>query len=115
MVGVIDTATLGTEEYPYAVYRRVFDTDRMAMSLVTVLPSASVPTHVHDDEEQVYYVLRGRGTVTLGEHRRAVGPGHAVHIPLGTQHSVSNDSPTDPLEYLYVVSLVRPGRGEGAG
>jgi mannose-6-phosphate isomerase-like protein (cupin superfamily) len=111
MEAVVDTATLGTEEYPYAVYRRVFDTDRMAMSLVTVRPGASVPMHVHHDEEQVYYVLAGRGVVAIGEKRQTVGPGHAVHIPLDTQHGVSNDSPTDPLEYLYVVAFVKPGRG----
>lgn|GEM_PF-5484003 len=53
--------------------------------------------------------------MTLGQERRAVGPGHAVHIPLGTQHGVSNDSPADPLEYLYVVSYVRPERETGTG
>ncbi len=115
MAGVIDTATLGTEDYTYAAYRRVFDTACMAMSLVSVRPGSEVPTHVHKDEEQVYYILRGHGAVTLGQERRAIGPGHAVYIPLGTQHGVSNDSPADPLEYLYVVSYVRPESGAGTG
>lgn len=114
MAGVVDTGTLSTEGHPYAVYRRVFDTERMAMSLVSVRPGAAVPEHVHNDEEQVYYVLRGRGTVTLGEMRHAVGPGSAVHIPLGTHHGVANDSPFEPLEYLFVVAFVRPGKEASA-
>jgi quercetin dioxygenase-like cupin family protein len=109
MAGVVDTAALGTEDYPYAAYRRIFETARMAMSLVAVRPGAAVPAHTHHDEEQVYYVLRGHGTVTLGSRRHAVGPGSAVYIPLGTEHGVSNDSQTDLFEYLYVVSFVRPG------
>ncbi len=115
VTGVVDTATLGTEDTPYAVYRRIFGTERIVMSLVNVRPCCEVPTHVHNDEEQVYYVLRGHGTVTLGQERCAVGPGHAVYIPLGTQHGVSNDSPTELLEYLYVVSCVRPESGAGTG
>jgi quercetin dioxygenase-like cupin family protein len=111
MGAVVDTSTLGIEEYPYAVYRRVFDTDRMAMSLVSVRPGAAVPMHAHHDEEQVYYVLAGRGTVTVGDRHQRVGPGHAVHIPLDTQHGVSNDSAADPLDYLYVVTFVKPAGG----
>jgi len=115
MAGVVDTGTLSIEDHPYAVYRRVFDTGRMAMSLVSVRPGAAVPEHVHHDEEQVYYFLRGHGTVTLGEARQAVAPGHAVYIPLGTHHGVSNDSPVEPLDYPYVVAFFRPGKEGSAG
>jgi quercetin dioxygenase-like cupin family protein len=115
MAGVVDIGTLGTEEYPYAVYRRIFETDRMAASLVAVRPGAAVAPHTHHDEEQIYYVLRGQGTVTLDSRRQAVGPGSAVYIPLGTEHGVQNDSQTDTFEYLYVVSFIRPGQTTPTG
>lgn len=105
---VVDAPSLGTEDYPYASYRRIFETDRMAMSLVTVRPGAAVPEHAHEDEEQVYYVLNGQGVVTLGEKRHAVGPGSAVYIPLGKRHGVTNASASDPFVYLYVVAFIRP-------
>jgi mannose-6-phosphate isomerase-like protein (cupin superfamily) len=115
MEHVVDAASLGTEDYPYASYRRIFNTDRMAMCLVSVRPGDTVPEHVHHDEEQVYYFLRGHGTVTLGEQQHPVGPGRAVYIPLGTPHGVSNNSPVEPLDYLYVVAFVRPGQEAAAG
>lgn|GEM_PF-5272852 len=43
MAGVVDTATLGTEDYPYAAYRQIFSTARMAMSLVSVRPAPRFP------------------------------------------------------------------------
>lgn len=116
MKRVVDTAALETEDHPYAAYRRIFGTERMAMSLVSVRPGDAVPEHVHHDEEQVYYFLRGHGTLTLGGQRHAVGPGHAVYIPLGTSHGVSNGSQVELLDYLYVVAfVVTPGEEAGAG
>ena len=112
---VIQVPSLRPEGYPYASYQRIFDTDRMAMSLVTVRPGAAVPEHEHVDEEQVYYVLRGRGVVALGDTRHPVGTGSAVYIPLGTRHGVTNESQTEPFEYLYVVAFLRPEKEGSTG
>ncbi|HYL80931.1 MAG TPA: cupin domain-containing protein [Candidatus Acidoferrum sp.] len=46
--------------------------------------------HSHPRTEEIYYVLRGRGLMTLGDERREVGPGDGILIPPGTRHKIRN-------------------------
>lgn len=48
--------------------------------------------HSHDDLEQVYYILKGEGTVLVGEERRKIREGDVIYIPPKTLHQVFNDS-----------------------
>ncbi len=44
------------------------------------------PRHIHPNEDDVYLVLEGELTFTVGGETRAVGPGGVVFIPRGTPH-----------------------------
>ncbi|MFI5341575.1 MAG: cupin domain-containing protein [Candidatus Methylomirabilales bacterium] len=46
--------------------------------------------HSHPRTEEIYYVLRGRGLMTLGGEQRDVGPGDGILIPPGTRHKIRN-------------------------
>jgi mannose-6-phosphate isomerase-like protein (cupin superfamily) len=39
------------------------------------------------DEDEVYYVLSGRGRVRIGKEVRAVGPGSILYVEATSQHS----------------------------
>lgn len=54
-------------------------------------PDYEVPLHLHDDEDEIFYVLEGTLTVigTSGESR--AGPGSTVLLPRGTRHGLRND------------------------
>ena len=49
--------------------------------------------------EEIYYVLRGRGLMTLEGERREVGPGDGILIPPGTRHKIRNIG-QEPLVFL---------------
>jgi mannose-6-phosphate isomerase-like protein (cupin superfamily) len=67
-----------------------------------VLPvGASVGRHYHTETEEVYYILRGAGRMTVGDETRAVGAGDAVYIPRGSTHALTNDG-SEPLTLLLV-------------
>lgn len=58
-------------------------------------PGEAPPLHQHDDTEQVFYLLQGRGRLEVGgepghpDHRAfEVGPGDVVRIPPSTPHRV---------------------------
>ncbi len=53
-------------------------------------PGGSTIPHHHGAGEEVYYVLRGRGRLTLGDTTHDVGPGHAITIRPGTFHHLMN-------------------------
>jgi len=47
--------------------------------------------HFHKVATELYYVLRGSGTVTLDGVEHPVRPGSMVHIPPGVVHSAAGD------------------------
>ncbi|MBN2450127.1 MAG: cupin domain-containing protein [Lentisphaeria bacterium] len=62
-------------------------------------PGASIGTHEHADEEEVYIVLRGRGRVLEAEGPTEVGPGDTVLTGDGASHAVENIG-SEPLEMV---------------
>src|SRR3954471_19788636 len=55
--------------------------------IADLAPGGWLGRHRHEQAE-VYHVLRGRGTVTLGDREVEVGPGSTVLVPGGTEHAV---------------------------
>ncbi len=70
------------------------------MGYVTLEPNGGqVPWHSQDQEE-VYFVLKGAGEMCLGKERASVSAGQAVFIPSGVFHQLTNTS-TEPMTMLY--------------
>jgi quercetin dioxygenase-like cupin family protein len=65
--------------------------------------------HVHQEEEEIIYILAGAGTATAGEEEIRLAPGVAVFIPPGLTHQIRVDSP-EPLRLITLFSPpVTPG------
>jgi uncharacterized cupin superfamily protein len=59
---------------------------RIGLQHVEVAPGReSAPPHCHSLEEEIFVVLAGDGTLTLGEEEVSVGPGHVISRPPGTR------------------------------
>jgi len=63
---------------------------------------SSIGFHRHEGEEEIFYILSGRGEVSEGGPTTAVEPGDAVLTGGGAGHSIANAGP-DPLELLAVI------------
>jgi len=66
-------------EFPTHVNELVIDRSDATVSevfMVEVEPGKGPPPHIHSDAEQVYYIVEGRGTLTVGEG------GDARHFPV---------------------------------
>ncbi|HEY0099741.1 MAG TPA: cupin domain-containing protein, partial [Pyrinomonadaceae bacterium] len=64
-------------------------------------PGASVGRHHHLQTEEVYYLLEGRGRMTVAGESREVAAGDAVFIPRGATHTLANTGDA-PLRLLLV-------------
>jgi quercetin dioxygenase-like cupin family protein len=53
-----------------------------------------IEAHV-DPYEEVYYLLSGRGVMTVGGERQEVAAGDAIWLPYGVPHSLLNDGDED--------------------
>jgi mannose-6-phosphate isomerase-like protein (cupin superfamily) len=52
-------------------------------------PNFAAPAHVHEDEDEAFYVLEGRLQVTCGEQVWTVEQGGFVMLPRGIPHAFS--------------------------
>jgi mannose-6-phosphate isomerase-like protein (cupin superfamily) len=76
---------------------------RASESFFVVLEEGEAPPrHKHDDTEQVFYIIEGRGTLRIGDNDKAcrVKPGDVVLVPSRTWHSIRSSG--GPMRYLAV-------------
>ena len=50
------------------------------------IQDGQVPKHLHENANEVQYILEGTGTIWLGDKEVTVKPGDLVVIPKGTPH-----------------------------
>ncbi len=65
---------------------------------------SSIGYHLHEGEEEIFYILAGSALVTESGEVSRVGPGEAVLTGGGSGHSIENAG-TGPLELLAVILL----------
>ena len=66
---------------------------RLGMNLSRVPPGRSgCPFHAHAREDEVFYVISGRGLFRHGDTVREIGPGDCISCPAGTgtAHQIAN-------------------------
>jgi mannose-6-phosphate isomerase-like protein (cupin superfamily) len=78
----------------------------MFLAHASVPPGATLEGHV-DPMEEIYIIQKGAGRMRVGAEEREVGPGQAVHIPIGELHELTNTGEGE-LEILVVAGLI-PG------
>jgi mannose-6-phosphate isomerase-like protein (cupin superfamily) len=105
-----------TTTYRFPTHTNLLVMDRSeataSESFISVMePGEGPPLHRHDDTEQVFFVLSGRGRLEIGPNADDHGPlvpGDLVRIPPGTLHRVPCVG-DEPLRYL-VVDVFPGGR-----
>jgi mannose-6-phosphate isomerase-like protein (cupin superfamily) len=76
----------------------------LSITWVDVPPGAEQHAHSHEDSEQVYVIVRGRGRMQVAGDEEDVGEGDLVFIPPATDHGIKNDGE----ETLVYVSAAAP-------
>lgn len=67
----------------------------LSLAEVMIRPGDSVLAHYHVESEELFYVLRGVGTMTVDVESCSIGEGDAVVVPPGSTHCVRNDGKSD--------------------
>jgi mannose-6-phosphate isomerase-like protein (cupin superfamily) len=71
----------------------------VSLAHATVAPGAETIWHRLEDTDEIYFVLSGRGLVSVGDESRQVEPGDTVWIPADIPQKIRNLGPA-PLEFL---------------
>ena len=69
---------------------------------IVIEPGSSIGPHEHKEEEEIFYVLRGKARVIEDGVVHELGPGDAAIAGGGQTHSLANAG-EEPLEVLAVI------------
>lgn len=67
-------------------------------------PGASIGTHQHEGEDEVYIILKGEGLLDDGHAKTVVRAGDAILTGKGESHAIANTG-TGDLELIAVIML----------
>lgn len=85
-----------TTAYPFFADATGFD---LVFRKRALHPGASIGAHVNDKDE-IYYVLSGRGVLTLNGEAREVGPGDAILTRNGDRHALRQTGDGDLVIFI---------------
>ena len=70
---------------------RTSDTPRFNLGVITKQPhSDGPPIHLHEEEDDSFYVLEGEITFIVEDDEVLAGPGTFVLVPPGVRHTFAN-------------------------
>ena len=73
----------------------------------TIEPGVSRDDHKHADQEQLYYIIAGRGWMMVDGEKQPVRDGDLVYIPRHAMHNIGNDG-DQTLELLLIGVMLDP-------
>ena len=76
----------------------------MSVTWIDVPGETDQELHSHEEAEQVYIVVSGRGTMTVAGDKQEITQGDLVLVPPATDHSIANANSVD----LCCVSVQSP-------
>lgn len=101
-------ATLVKSSSRYEVYD--LSLENLVVSMTILYEGESTVGHSHNEVEEVYLFVEGKGEIQLGEREKEdVASGDIVMIPQGTFHRVFNKGKGD----LRLISLFEKYQGRG--
>jgi len=84
---------------PFGQVQRVVTAGAGGIANVHVVRITKGLPHVHQGYDEVYYLLSGRGQITLGDETHPLRPGSVAVISAGVPHSLEADE-GDELEFI---------------
>lgn len=74
---------------------------RLSMVVQPLPTGKRIGVHMHERDEEVFFVHKGKGTVILDDRRTSVEEGTVVYIPPGTWHGFEAN---DDMQLVWLIS-----------
>ncbi|MCS7125030.1 MAG: cupin domain-containing protein [Candidatus Bathyarchaeota archaeon] len=83
--------------------KKTMNAQNLIMGLGEMEPGKQIKPHVHEVEEEAYWILSGKGVAIIGEEKFEVEPEMSIFVPPKTMHQIINTGNT-PLRWLWVMA-----------
>ena len=82
------------------VFREIFKKDNFKSSIqflheTEILPNSTIGYHKHEGNEEIYYIISGKGLMMVDNYEKEVGPGDAIITQSGSSHGLKNTGSTN--------------------
>jgi mannose-6-phosphate isomerase-like protein (cupin superfamily) len=77
----------------------LFDSDRFFCDVYCLEPGQVQKVHAHEGSDKIYYLLEGKGRITVGTEEKELAAGEITMAPSGEIHGVVNHT-QEPLVIL---------------
>ncbi len=74
-----------------------------SLALAVVPPGKSTKAHIHQKSEEIYFVLEGKGIITLDRNKHEINKHDSILLKKGVKHSIENIGEED-LKFLCICS-----------
>jgi len=105
-----DIAGLNHNPHDQGLVHRLADPDasadptsEFAAGIYRMEPGWRHPLHLHRASAELYYVLEGTATFTLGDETFEATKGDSLYIPAGMPHAISSTDESMELLYAFAV------------
>ncbi len=75
---------------------------KIKVKITEYLPGHVHKLHVHPHQEEVLYVLSGKGITDTQDGEKEIGPGSTVFVPAGITHTTWNSSNSESLKVIVI-------------
>ncbi len=91
-----------------AIIKNVFDNGEYKgasrlVATITLEPGCSIGAHVHENEEEIFYIINGTATYNDNGKIVTLNAGDSCICLSGQEHSVANESKDETLELFAVI------------
>ena len=90
------------DDYGFRKVRRALGVSAFGVNALVLPPGFLGFHHWHDNQDELYFVHRGRARVEIGDDVHELGEGGLLHVEATTRRTVSNASDSEDLVLLVV-------------
>lgn len=84
-------------------FRQVMETGKHAQLVIMSIPvGGEIGEEVHEDTDQILYLVDGYGEVVLGSEHKPFRKGDAVFVHAGVRHNFINKDDDEPMQIITV-------------
>ncbi len=87
---------------PWGFYKTTVLNDMYQSKVIYVMPGQALSLQSHKRREEYWQIVKGTGTIQIGESVHTVYPGASFFIPKGCKHRMTNTSADETLIFTEV-------------
>ncbi|MBE6774659.1 MAG: cupin domain-containing protein [Ruminococcaceae bacterium] len=73
------------------------------VATITLEPGCSIGAHIHENEEEIFYIIKGTATYNDNGKTETLHAGDSCVCLSGQEHSISNETENETLEVFAVI------------